>query len=711
MNGGSSLGGKVSASCLAVVAVLSLTACLPDSDSVREKRMQDFSESEASSFAMALSAYSVQSHWTLMRNAALLNGTLAQGEAGRSPDGALANGYCREGTGDTANHMLLAWYTQADGDGQFTVKGIGKGAGASIVQALSQHVAPQMIGYYGDNAVQLRGPRGNGETSLAIPSGCNLDIPNGAPVVVVEHIAPVDEAGIGGGSFEYRTLPCEDSGDIGVRTERRTVATRDDGTVTRGSWEAHDTTCAGAVSARAVSIERSIGNLVGALDLTATGDLQGALSGLAGLDCVKVKTGEKQTDADGNEIASGKEIADTCDTRNIDVTRYEAGGDMERTDAVLAREEMAVSCGAGNTGTQVRGQHGASFNGYTGTLYVAPWSGQAVFERFTHAAEQKDGGQNPAAGQQLDYWRGHTLQCTRIEHLLVDCFDVFPEYRGLQPVNLGGMLARRENRISGWAVKQPPAPNPPLADNVGWYDASAACAWIESGSYGCCEKLGEKWEQTSAGSKERDIVGVSIKGASAGPWRDTGAAQCREPYLYKWQDCQQDCTMVGEEQVCTETCTAKEEIRYNYGSVSLDTCTGNPPPPPPGGDGSEKPDEPGPDGDGDEGDGDGGGGGGGCVGDDCGGGCVGDSCDGDDDGGAGDGDGGGGDGGDGGGGDGGDGGGGVVPPSPPKGPGGAGIGQEGQSLCSSHATWTAYCGGSNPYPKPDPAPAGPTPGR
>ncbi|MGP2490322.1 hypothetical protein ACTDI4_01655, partial [Mesorhizobium sp. PUT5] len=529
--------GRASLSCFAVVAVLSLAACLPDADSVREKRLQDFSEGEASSLATALSAYLTQSHWTLMRNAAFLNGTLAQGEAGRSPDGFLANGYCRDGSGDTENHMLLAWYTQTDRSGQFTVKGIGTGAGASIVQALAQHVAPQMTGYYGDNAVQLRGPRRNGETSLALPAGCDLGIPNGAPVVVIEHIAPVDQAGIAGGSFEYRTLPCEDSGDIGARTDRRSVRTRDDGTVVRGAWEAHDTTCGGAVGSRAVSIERSIGNLVGALDLAGAGELQGALSGLAGLDCMKVHAGEQQTDADGNEIGRGGEIADTCDTRNIAVTEYKTDKDMERTDEVRLREEMSVSCGAGNTGSYLKGQHSANFKGYTGTLDVGPWFGAAVFERFTYAAEQQDGGQSSIDGRQIDYWRGHELECSRVERLKIDCFDVFPEYRSLEPVALAGMQARRENRITGWAVKHPPAPNSPLADNDGWYDESASCEWKETSTYGCCSHLGDDWELAGTGIKERNIAGVSIKSASLGEWRDISPAQCRQPYIYSWQEC------------------------------------------------------------------------------------------------------------------------------------------------------------------------------
>jgi len=559
---------------LAILAV-SLSGCLPDSESVREKRLQDFSTGEAASFATALSSYSTQSHGALLRNAAFLNGTLAQGEVGRSLDHVLAHGYCREGGGGDVNHMLVSWYTQTDRDGEFTVKGIGKGAGASIVQALSTHAPPQMIGYFGDREVRLRGPRRNGRTELSLPAGCDLDIPAGAPVLVMEHISPADQVGLGGGSYEYRTVSCEDASDIGARTERRTVRTQDDGAVIRGAWEMYDDACGGTVSTRAVSIERSIGNLIGALDLTDTGSLQNALSGLAELDCVRVRTGEVQTDAAGNGIEAAEEIADTCDTNNIDITKYESDKDMARTDEVRSREVLAVSCGRGQSGTYPRGQHNASYKGYTGSLSIpGGWNGTATYERFTFNAEQQSGGQSAVDGMQKGLWQGDTLHCTRYVVLTVDCYDVFPEYRGLDPVTLGGMSVRRTNRIIGWAVKSPPSPNKPLNDDTGWFQYSAACEWKEQGSYSCCEKLGEDWALSSAGSRERNIVGTSIKSVGYTSWKDLGPASCQKPYDYYWDDCTTTCTGTGEEQECTETCVTRHEIRYYHASTSLTFCEG-----------------------------------------------------------------------------------------------------------------------------------------
>ncbi len=527
----------------AVLASLALTGCLPDSDSVRAKKLAQFAELEAASYAAAMSSFAVQSQSTLSTNSAFLDGTMPQGKVGESDDGSLAYGYCRDTSNpDAPNHMVFTWNASTNSDGNFSLKGIGEGAGAGILQALSRSAIPESIGYFDDEGgrqIHLRGPRAaSNSTKLALPSGCNLPIPVGAPVILTENLQAPEGNAVGSASFEYRTLACADN-QIGAITQRRSIKTLENGTVQRGNtWEPYDDTCGGKVSTRAVQFSKNdSGNkLIGALSLNGDG-LDGTLSTLADMDCVQAKTPDEKN-KDG-KVVEGKETADSCDTENIEIVEYQGPGKSTQG-GIESTEQMTVTCGVGDigdAGTTTRRIDGRS---YSGNLNLHNgWQGNAIYQRHTYEVTSDAGDANEQHGESTrrGRWEGKSLLCRRTETLKADCSSVFVlrnfefynadnEYISDPDnvTNAGGTRFRRTNEIKGWKTPAPPVPNDPMEDNEGWSHLSTNCAWDEYRTFRICPT---GFELITPGKNTRRITAVAPGEMRISEWVPHTSLVCR----------------------------------------------------------------------------------------------------------------------------------------------------------------------------------------
>lgn len=469
------------------IAMLSLTGCLPDSESVRAAKLSKFAETQAAAYANALSSYSAQSQSALSQNSAFLQGAMPQGLVGTSDNGLMAYGYCQQ-PGTPVNHMMLVWYSTASRNGNFSVKGLGEGTGASIVHEMAKIAPPETIGYYANGRLELRGPRGNGDTTFALPSGCALSIPAGAPVILVENfMAPsTDTASID--TYVYKTLNCPGD-DIGSITRRCLKSPSNSCPMDSDiGWEDYDTTCNGAVSARSVAISASSNSLIGALDI-APGKLQGTLDGLKDVKCLQVESTETVKDENGNPVEQKADIVNSCDTGDIAVVSYKGPDETVRNDTIESVERATFGCSGAPAGT-TSGNINYGGTTYSGALNYGLWSGTATYYRYIYDAQANanDASSAHADSSQRGKWVGDTLSCNRPETFVGSCAAAFPQYSDTsryQVVSAGGVIFQRTNQIEGWQNTSTMVPNAPLGRDAGWSFSSVSCAWDEVRTFNC----------------------------------------------------------------------------------------------------------------------------------------------------------------------------------------------------------------------------------
>lgn len=555
---------KLSGSHLGVMlmATTMLVGCLPDGDSVRAKRLAEFNETQAASFADSLSSFSVSGQGTLSARFAAGVPT-ATGRIANSPDGRMAYGYCQDTTVAPVNHMMLTWFIARDAANNFSVKGVGTDAGAGIVAKLSDKTTPESIGVMGDNnTVTLRGPRDNGRDNLNVGglAGCGtLNIPNGSPVIVVENMqAPllnVTESD----SFEYRTDRCADPTDIGAITYRKRISD--------ANWPVlpYDNTCNGAVSTRAVTINNNnAARLVDAADVLGSGNLQGTLNNLASNKSCREAAYEENEEEEGPDSPQDDtkpEDFSTCD-EEIAVIDYEGPGDNVIGAIIDESDPLVTTCGAGRTGVVAQNDpyNTVSYRGHEGVLNLFNgWSGSATYIRYLRNA---DGTSGNAAGHgnaaQWSAWTGLNLSCNRTERLTISCADVFPQYSDAtryRPAVVTGMIMGRTNQVRGWANTSTLTPNDPLPPSQGWSLAQPNCAWDELRTFNTCPtSLGAP--PTIAGlsctpgsvvlvqpgvNKRRIQATATFGDVTIGEWEVETPLQCRQTY-----NCTGSCQVVGD---------------------------------------------------------------------------------------------------------------------------------------------------------------------
>lgn len=507
--------------CLAIVSVVLVSACLPDDESVRERKLANFASTQAAAYAASLSSFSVSSQNSFA--ALMAEGTVSQGVVNRSTDETMASGYCIL-PGTVPNHLLVTWYDTSNDSGDFSIKGLGVGTGAIIVQELAQRSLPETIGYFDGNQIKLRGPRENGDTTLALP--CALDIPDGAPVVIVENMMGPSTETVQGETYEYQTLACAGADDIGMRTQRRTVTTNADGSVSRGVWENYDTTCDGQISTRNIEIVTGAStNLIGAL-AGSPGRLRSALEGLQNVDCRSVIIRAREEGETQEELE--QKIADSCNTEGLEIVKY-TGPDMSReTGAIESTERAEVACGGEPAGTRGMTVLYKGTN-YPGTQRYAEWSGSAVYMRHVYEAETTEGGTTEKTKTGVrGGWVGDTLACTRPETITIACSQIFPQFNDTNlyiPVTTGGVVLGRTNRIDGWQDPVELIPNSPLGNNDGWTRQSVGCAWDEVRVFSQCPA---GFTLVTPGRNLRRHTASPTEEISVGPWRADTSLQCRQ---------------------------------------------------------------------------------------------------------------------------------------------------------------------------------------
>ncbi len=502
-----------------------LGGCLPDESSVRERQLAEFAATQAASYAASLSSFAVQSQGNFA--ASLAVGLPPPGLQGYSDNNTMAYGFCTL-SGDVANHIIVSWLASEDNQGNFSIKGLGTGTGASIVHELARRAPPDSIGYYSSGDIRLRGPRRDGETVLTLPGGCNLPIPEGAPVILAENMAVNNAQLAQGDNYEYQTVSCDDANDIGARTQRRSVTTEANGSVTRGAWEDYDTTCNGQVSVRSVEITGgTTSNLIGALS-GAPGKLQSALSSLQGVDCVSVNMTTSEEDENGNVIETDETIANSCDTDEVGLVRYTGPSLAEQTTDIESTERADVQCGGEPAGSRMAS---VVYSGRSlpGTMTYGTWDGLAVYMRHVYQANvdasdtNADDRRTGVRGQ----WVGDTLNCTRPESLNIACTEAYPAYGDTSiytPVDTGGLTLGRTNRIDGWQDAVALTPNPPLGANDGWTRSAVDCSWDEIRIFSECP---EGFTLVSPGRNLRRHSISPSEQVIVGEWRADTPLQCR----------------------------------------------------------------------------------------------------------------------------------------------------------------------------------------
>lgn len=509
-----------------MAATLLVTACLPESGELSEKRLAEFAQNEAKSYAATLSSFTSESQKTLSQNSAFQNKTLAQGLIGRSSDRTMSYGYCADGD----NHMMISWISTATSAGKFAVKGLGEGAGSAIVDALGKFSPPETIGYF-DTNIELRGPRDNGSQSMPIPAGCALSIPAGAPVMIAENMAAPNTAMGAVRSYVYRTVDCTD-GQIGFTTERcekTTASSCDPGGKT--GWEPPlKKACNNTITEKSVTIKTDTKSLIGALDLGSGSNVEKALNALSDIKCVNVKKTEKVKDKTGKLIDKEIEtMADSCDAANIKIKKYE-GPDLTRvTDKVVSEEVAHVGC-SGQDPATVAGRLAYGGKTYSGSLKFLEWVGQAEYKRYIYQAKAvvNDAAKKHGDTTQRGTWFGSTLSCTRAETFVIACNKLFPQYNDsvrYEIVSGGGITFKRTNRVNGWKDASKMIPNDPLSRDQNWSMSAVNCTWDEVRTFDCpqhtLKQLGKNKRRITATKGNFDQPTVAA-------WRKVTPLKCEK---------------------------------------------------------------------------------------------------------------------------------------------------------------------------------------
>lgn len=526
----------------ALIALSSLSACLPESEAERARKLSQFLENEAPSYATALTSFAMSSQDVI--SAALKEGaSLTQGQQSAAGDAKMAYGYCQDASAESVNHMMVAWFTTANRSGRFSVKGLGEGAGPGIVNVMAQGMMPESVGFYNDGQIMLRGARANGSSRMGLPAGCSLPIPGGSPVVVAENINAVNAGELSNENYVYRTVPCDDEQDIGVKTERCLKSGGETCHDQSAGWQtdAGATSCNGNLGVRTVTFSDSSQNLVGALGLD-VGYLQGALNDLSDVRCVRAAEEQRDEDAQGDQPRDEARSVDTCVRNDVEVVAYEGAGLLEDSGIEESREGITISCGAGRTGVvpEGDGDNTVSYSGYRGPLNLGSgWQGQASYARVTNYADEVSG--SAQASTLRGRWVGTSINCTRAETLTLSCSDIFPQYGDTSvytPVETGGIVMARTNRINEWADPVNLQPGSPLGPTTGWTVSAANCAWEERETFDECPALSAElgafnvdiptaMTATQEGIRKRTISATTDFGeVTTGEWETEQPLQC-----------------------------------------------------------------------------------------------------------------------------------------------------------------------------------------
>ncbi len=510
-----------------LMAALLVTACLPDSDGLSEKRLAEFAQNEAKSYAASFSTFTSQSQKILSKNAAFQDGSLPQGLVGRSSDRTMSYGYCADG----ANHMIVSWMNTTAPTGSFGIKGLGEGAGSVIVDALGQFSTPETIGYFNNNAVELRGPRDNGLSRLQLPATCALAIPPGAPVMLVENMAAPNAAMDTVNSYVYKTVNCPD-GQIGFMTKscKKTSATSCNPENDAGWDPVGKGGCNEKVSERTVTISSNSNSLIGALDLSRSGNnIEKALNNLSDAKCMNVKRTEKVKDRTGKLVDKEIEMADSCDTANIKITKYDGPEQTEVTNKIERTETVEASCG-GEAPDTVAGS--LAFNGkrYTGNLTFAEWTGKSVYMRHIYkaVAETNDAGKKHGETTQRGPWFGGTLACTRAETFVIACNKLFPQYNDsvrYEIVSGAGVTFRRTNRVNGWKDADKMIPNDSLSRDQNWTMSTVNCVWDEVRTFDCPQ---HRLKQLGINKRRITATKNNFSQPTVAAWRKVTQLKCEK---------------------------------------------------------------------------------------------------------------------------------------------------------------------------------------
>ena len=516
-----------------VMAVsLGLSGCLPGSESVDDA--QDFTrlESESQFMASDISQFALQvqnavtnsTAWQTLNlpQGAFANLTVAEQQAlgvDNLRDSGLAAGYCDLDTAaDTENNTFFAWFDSTDSNGDFVAKGLGREASGRIMSALSGITSPDTIAVSDGNGT-LR--RGDG-TTLALPAGCALGIPNGAPVVMFENIqrqtTQTGEEIITLVEFETQDCP---QGEIGLITERVTqnfdpVA----GTKTEVSRNLVSNTC----GTQGQEMVVNSGNSTATFDIV-TQDVVAAAQGsaffapLTTLNQVKCRAPQEGQAQDDNST----EITTCTDEGGNPVGLLEGIEDPTETGQFVATQ-INKACSPGDTAsTFVVNINGIATSASPVTGWqTKPGTDGAVFERNFQEWELTQGSVTGDTGQRQK-WLGLSLNCERVETAHIACSDMFPAQASdpnLVAVNNGGVTYSRTNEVDGWADPANLIPNNPTDPE--WQMDSIDCAWQEQQTFSHCSP---GWSNAQMGIIARTITanapGNVIIPASFNPVQDS----------------------------------------------------------------------------------------------------------------------------------------------------------------------------------------------
>jgi len=532
-------------------AGLLLTACLPDG-SVERSSGVEASQSAARVYAGELADFALAAQGALLddaggswRTGAIESGSLIAGGVfayeGRASS-SLDIAYCRgETAGGEANHMLVSWMNAPSGAGEFALKGLGRGAGAKVVQALARTLSPENVGLYENGAVRLAGRRASGaaDARLVIPADCGIAIPAGAPVVVFEGMQAPEPDPAAVVSYEYETRSCADGG-AGSLTLRREITRHGDGTASRGDWREFQNGC-GGLSAQGREAARITDGTASAVNMAALagaeGDIAASLRQLEEIECRRASAGGKDTGTGtGAQDGGGRQEGDngqdggldvsTCDTQATLVQAYQGLDNPVLTGAEYQGGSITTACGTGSSRL-----FGASYQGYAGTADPgAGWQGTATYIRMVEDAHMNTGqaGEMISASQgRRGVWQGDTLTCTRQETMNIGCYTVLPQYAGppqYTAVNLSGFDFTRTNRIDGWADPVSMTPGDPLPPDQGWTPVALGCEWTERQSFTNCPG---GYTPSQAGEMERTITPAdALGGVNESAWRSNQASEC-----------------------------------------------------------------------------------------------------------------------------------------------------------------------------------------
>lgn len=178
-----------------MIALGSLPACLPDNTRSQAIQQHELVENKLNQQSMAALQYALASQNALSRNEDWQNQVLPQGtlkslgisigtdEGVSARD--LSSGYCRDDTDPLdIKEMVVTWFSSQTG-GRFTLRGVGESAGPFITAQISRISGNNYTGQNREGIIELAGNKDDtGLTQIILPTGCNLGIPEAAPVVI-----------------------------------------------------------------------------------------------------------------------------------------------------------------------------------------------------------------------------------------------------------------------------------------------------------------------------------------------------------------------------------------------------------------------------------------------------------------------------------------------------------------------------------------------